>query len=223
MTETEKHPVLEEIERRKNGESPAFNLALAIEGGGMRSCVTAGMAAALASSGVHPRSFDAHFGASGGSYIAAYYLSERTKTGSTMFYEDNQGNEFIDMRQIALRRRPVLSLDHVLSTVMHERKPIDFERIIESQRLRVVATKLKDLTRHIFTPPQSVEELKAQLRASATIPGIAGHPVVIDGEEYVDASLSEPMPYQAATDEGYDAVLLLSSRPEGSADPSQKD
>jgi predicted patatin/cPLA2 family phospholipase len=223
MESSKSHPVIEEIERRSRGEDPRFKLALAIEGGGMRSSVSAGMAAALASSEIDPRLFDAHFGSSGGAYISAYYLSDRTKTGATMFYEDNRGGEFIDLRQILLKRRPALNLDHVLTTVMHERKPIDFERIIDSQRLHVVATRLSDLSRHVFRPPTSVEELKEQLRASATIPAVAGEPVEIDNEYYIDASLSEPMPYNAAIDEGYDAILLLSSRPEDETTPSKGD
>lgn len=218
-----KHPVIEEIERRSRGDSPQLKLALAVEGGGIRCAVTAGEICALASSGIDPLIFDAHFGSSGGSYVAAYYLSGRINAGTTMFYEQNNGGEFIDLKQLILRRRPVLKLDHVLDTVMDNRIPIDFNKIIQAERLYVLATKLPSLTRHIFKPATSVNELKSHLRAGATIPAVAGNPVEIDGEEYIDAAITEPMPYQAAIDMGYDAVLLLSSRPNNAIELAKRD
>jgi len=221
--EANKHPVLEEIERRQRGDSPQLKLALAIEGGAIRGTVTAGMVCALESSKIDPFLFDAHFGSSAGSYVSSYYISERTRFGATMFYEHNNGGEFIDLKQALLRRRPVLSLDHVLEDVMVSRLPIDFQGIVDSGRLHVLATRLSDLSRHIFEPAASVTELKNQLRAGAAIPGVAGDPVEIDGQQYIDASLTEPLPYQAAIDRGYDGVLLLSSRHEHMAEPGKND
>jgi predicted patatin/cPLA2 family phospholipase len=223
MEEPKKHPVIEEVERRRRGESPHLKLALAIEGGGIRGSVTCGMVCSLASSDIPANSFDSVFGSSAGAFVATYYLSENPHIGAAMFYEDNRGGEFIDIRQILLKKRPVVSLDHVVGPVMDERKPVDFQRVIESQRLRILATRLSDLSRHVFQPPTTVNELKNQLKASGAIPAAAGEPVKIGDEQYIDAGLTEPMPYQAAIDEGFDAVLLLSSRPEDIPAPGNSD
>ena len=51
-----------------------MKIALAIEGGGMRGCVAAGMAAAVSELGLI-ESFDAVYGSSAGSLIGAYMLS----------------------------------------------------------------------------------------------------------------------------------------------------
>jgi predicted patatin/cPLA2 family phospholipase len=223
MIEATKHPVLEEIERRKAGESPQLKLALAVEGGGIRSTVSAGGVCALASSEIGPQIFDSIFGSSGGSYVAGYYLSENQTRGATVFYENNNGGEFIDIRQVLLRQRPVLSLDHILNSVLVDKKPIDFQKIIDSKKLHILATHFKTLRRHIFEPSSSVEELRLQLRAGSTIPALAGPPVEIEGDLYIDAAVSEPMPYKAAVDSGFDGVLLLSSRPNNAPVTSRND
>ena len=59
---------------RAGERQDGIKIALAIEGGGMRGCVAAGMAAALSELGLL-ESFDAVYGASAGSLIGAYLLS----------------------------------------------------------------------------------------------------------------------------------------------------
>lgn len=155
--------------------------------------------------------------------MAGYHLSGNQNSGATIFYENNIGGEFIDLRQLVWRKRPIMSLNHILEQVCEAKKPINYQKIIDSQKLHILATDLETLSRHIFPPATCIKELKGQLRASSTIPGVAGEPVEVDGQMYIDASLAEPLPYQAAIDEGYDAVLLLSSRPAGEAAPGSGD
>jgi len=73
------HPVLRAIwERKKSGSQPGartdgYKIALAIEGGGLRGSVTAGMSAAVMELGVHD-CFDLVLGSSAGSIIGTYLL-----------------------------------------------------------------------------------------------------------------------------------------------------
>ena len=50
------------------------------------------------------------------------------------------------------------------------------------------------------------------LRASATLPLLAGSPVTVDGKRYLDAGLSAAIPFHAAFADGATHVLLLRSR-----------
>ena len=63
-------------QRRFEGSKPKqrkdqFKVALAIEGGGMRGCVAAGMASALIDAGLGD-CFDEIYGSSAGALVAAY-------------------------------------------------------------------------------------------------------------------------------------------------------
>lgn len=76
------HDVLQLIKQRfLTGSIPgnrqdSASLALAIEGGGMRGCVSAGMAAAIASLGLTD-TFDTIYGSSAGSVIGSYMVSRQ--------------------------------------------------------------------------------------------------------------------------------------------------
>jgi predicted patatin/cPLA2 family phospholipase len=209
MPEQTTHPVIAEITRRNRGESPQLSLALAIEGGSMRGVVSAGMVAAMESIGIAPEVFDAIYSSSAGSYNAAYYLSGNCRQGSSIYWENN--GPFIDRRRL-LRKLPLVDLDYVLDEVMVVSKPLDFERVVKSKRLYPLATDVATARRHIFEPAQSKEELRLQLRAGSTMPGLAGPPTPVGDRLYYDAALTEPVPLDAAIEHNYEAVFVLVTR-----------
>jgi predicted patatin/cPLA2 family phospholipase len=172
------------------------------------------MCAALESYGIPPDIFDVVYGSSAGSVIAAFYLADQIRFGTPVFYEDITTREFIDPRR-AIGRQPIMRLDYLVRHVIITKKPLKYERVLTSGKLRVVATNIKEARREILGPPTTLNELQDFLQASATIPMIAGPPFVVDGVPYVDASVSEAIPWQVALDDGATHVLVLSSRPLG--------
>ena len=141
------HPVAAAMHRRREeGSRPGarndgFKIALAVEGGGMRGCVAAGMVAAIHHLNLTD-SLDAVYGSSAGSLIGAYLLSRQDpRYGCSIYYEElpKAGRRFIDLRNVlrslglgALRvtpagvsdlvqRRlgmPVLNLDQLLVEIV---------------------------------------------------------------------------------------------------------
>lgn len=191
-----------------------MRLALAIEGGGMRGVVSAGMVAALESHGYGPDLFDAVYGSSGGSINGAYFLAGQARFGTSIYFEDIVRKEFIDLWRF-LRGKPVLSLAFLIEKVMDDVKPLDYERTLASQKLRPIATRVSSADRFVFPAAKTKAELQKQLRASASIPVVAGPPGECSGDRFLDASLTEAIPWQAPIEQGYDAVLVLSTRPLG--------
>eukprot|EP00960_Hanusia_phi_P071502 767569-Hanusia_phi.AAC.3 len=155
------HPVLDVMmKRRKEGSKPGkrndgFKVALAIEGGGMRGCVAAGMAGAVMDAGFYD-SFDAVYGSSAGSLIGAYWIANQfgmPQYGCSLYYDlltdERAKKNFIDRSQIlsliglswlrwlmprsiketlGLRsRRPLLNLPYLLQTCVEELRPLDWE------------------------------------------------------------------------------------------------
>ncbi|EOD28321.1 hypothetical protein EMIHUDRAFT_463071 [Emiliania huxleyi CCMP1516] len=200
------HPVAEAMQaRRAVGSRPGartdgIKIALAVEGGGMRGCVAAGMVAAIHHLGLTD-SLDAVYGSSAGSLIGAYLLSRQDpRYGCSIYYEElpKAGRRFIDLRNVlrslglgALRvtpagvsdlvqRRlgmPVLNLDQLLVEIVQRRKPLDFDRLWAGQPdqpLRVVASATASEGCGSW---RSLPELAHCMRASMLLPGICG-PVV---------------------------------------------
>ncbi|KAA8497314.1 protein YjjU [Porphyridium purpureum] len=225
------HPVLRLIRQRAASNSmpgartDPFKLALAIEGGGMRGCLSAGMAAAIEHLGYH-NAFDAVYGASAGSIIGAYFVSQQVpRFGCGIYYDVLcNGREFIDLTRLLLGKvlgeknvKPVLHLDLLLDEVMQKVKPLNWDTFWEKhqhQPLKPVATCANTGQSRVLDEFQSLSELLDALRASARVPGIAGPPVKIRGDTYVDALLSEPLPFRSAIQDGCTHVLVLRTRPE---------
>jgi predicted patatin/cPLA2 family phospholipase len=187
-------------------------IALAIEGGGMRGVVSAGMVGGLERLGlVH--AFDGVFGSSAGALNGAYFLAGQAEFGATIYSEDINNRDFIDLSR-PLRRRPIVNLDFLIDDVASKRKRLDVDRVLASKTsLHVIATDVVTAEPVILDGFESGTELLSALRAGARMPVIAGGPVEFQGRRYLDASLSEPIPVAAAEAAGFTHILVLLTRP----------
>jgi len=176
------HPVVGVLHDRKrkqkaaaeastnDGASPESKIALVIEGGGMRGCVTAGMVCAIDYLGLRD-CVDVVYGSSAGSIIGAYFITGQLPWfGPEVYYDQltTAGKSFIDtgrllralglgiinpklLRDVITRRnagKPVLDLDFLLKETMQETKPLDWKIFAERQEsntqpLTITASGLK--------------------------------------------------------------------------------
>jgi predicted patatin/cPLA2 family phospholipase len=215
------HPVLELLrERAREGSRPGRRhdpavLGLAIEGGGMRGVVSAGMVTALEALGLRD-AFDVVLGASAGAINGAYFLTGQAAYGTTIYYENINNPRFIRPARY-FSPWPVLSLEFLLEHVMTTEKVLDWRSVLDSPiPLRVLASSLSAFAAKALGPFRDRDHLFAALRASACIPLIAGGPVVVDGDSFFDALLFEPIPFRSAIAAGCTHVLALLTRPAGS-------
>jgi len=170
------HPVIEVLRRRREeGYKPGsftdnLKVGLCIEGGGMRGCVTAGMAACISDMKLVD-CFDAVYGSSAGSLIGAYVIGQQEgmpRYGVSLYYDllTGKSRHFIDTRYF-LRTlglgvlynpggwkdiikdrlgKPVLKLDYLLQDVVQKIRPLDFKKFWDkqqSQPLHVIASNVK--------------------------------------------------------------------------------
>jgi len=214
------HPVLELIHQRAEegsqpgGRTDGRKLGLVVEGGGMRGVVSGGMLAALEHLGL-AFVFDAVYGSSAGAINGAYFIARGSGVGISIYYQEINNRRFIDPFR-ALVGRPVMSLDYLLDEVMTRIKPLDWRAVIDSPvRLKVVATSLDRGGTVILDEYHSQRQLSDCLRASATMPFLAGEPVRLNGELFVDAAVYESIPFRIALADGCTDVLALLTRPAG--------
>jgi len=204
------------VRRRDAGSRPGartdgLRLALVVSGGGMRGAYPGGMAHALEATGFGGV-FDEAYGSSAGAFIAAGFLTGRAWAASGIFAADMTSREFIDVRRIGTGR-PVVSLDHLLDHILTVANPFDWEELRRmSAPLQVIATGADDLRPHVLGGLESVPDWKLALRATATIPWLAGPPTELGGRRWIDGSVSEPLAVIRALRAGATHVLALSSR-----------
>jgi len=180
-----------------------FRVALAVEGGGMRGCVTAGMVTAIHHLGLED-TVDVVYGSSAGTVIGAYFITRQLPWfGPELYYDalTTAGNRFINskrmfralglgllnprlLKDVIFRRnngKPVLDLTYLLNTTMQENKRLDwetFEKMQKVQPLKVIASGLKSERAFIMDMEKgsfsNIEELACCMRASCLLPGVAG-------------------------------------------------
>ena len=267
------HPVLQLLHERRRTESPlspttetrpdGFKVALVVEGGGMRGCLSAGMVAALYYLGLED-TFDVIYGSSAGTVIGAYFNTRQLPWFGPEIYYDSlttAGKQFIDtkrllrsigiglvdprlLKDVMVRRKngkPVLNLPFLLKKTAQEKKPLDWEKFVEMQKvqpLKIVSSGLKrdhsvvlDMEQGNF---ENRQELANCMHSSCLLPGIAGPLMNLDIsaggggklklgnkmndpnlEPLADALIFEPLPYKTAIENGATHVIVLRTRPDG--------
>jgi predicted patatin/cPLA2 family phospholipase len=205
------HPVAVALRDRPDGA----RLALVVEGGGMRGAVSGGMALALDELGFG-RSFDAAFGSSAGTLNAMWLLSGRVRDGIPTWIDPGLVAELINWRRIA-GRRPVVDIGTLVDQRYEQLAPGLFERVLAAPtELHPIATEVgTGEAVDLHSTIRDVTSLRRAIRASATLPLLAGDPVEVDGRRFLDAGLSAAIPFRAAFASGATHVLVLRSRRPG--------
>jgi predicted acylesterase/phospholipase RssA len=211
------HEVLRVIDERvRSGSRPGnrsdgLRIALSIEGGGMRGSVSAGMALALHELGLTP-AFDAVYGASAGAITCAWLLSSEPE--KLRGWTDPDYARTLIRWSAMLRRRPVVDVRSLIEVVYRSEFPMDFASVLASPvEYHPLATdaatgESTDLRPLIANPA----ELRLALRASASLPFLAGPPVRLDGRRFYDAGVAESIPFRTPLAQGATHVLVLRSR-----------
>lgn len=199
------------VRRRDRGRrDDGHRVALVIGGGGMRGAYSGGMAHALDDTRLSPW-FDVVYGSSAGAFVGAAVILGDGAGAAAVFHEDMACRAFVDPRRIGAGR-PMVSLDYLIDEIMVSAKPMPWARLRDSRiPLKIVATAVDDLSGHVLAP-RTIDEWRRALRATATIPFVAGPPVALHGRMWIDGSVAEPLPVPRALREGATHVLALLNR-----------
>jgi Patatin-like phospholipase len=202
--------------RAESGSQPGsrddgLRVVLAIEGGGMRGTVSAGMAYALHELGL-VRAFDAVYGSSAGAINAAWLLSSRPD-GLRGWADPSYAKALIRWPAV-LRGRPVVDVRALVEEVYVTQFPMDFGSVVANPveyhplATDAVTGASTDLRPLIGDPA----EFRLALRASASLPFLAGPPVTLRGKRFYDAGVAESIPFRTPLAQGATHILVLRSR-----------
>jgi predicted patatin/cPLA2 family phospholipase len=204
-------------ERARSGSLPGrradgCRIALCVEGGGMRGSVSAGMALAIQEAGLLP-AFDAVYGSSAGALVGAWLVSS-TPEALRGWARPDYARALIRWSAI-LRGRPVVDIRSLVEEVYQTTFPMDFGSVLASQvpwhplATDAVTGASTDLRPLVGDPA----ELRLALRASASMPFLAGPPVELRGRRFYDAGVAESIPLRTPLAQGATHVVVLRTRP----------
>lgn len=217
------HDVLEILfaRRARGSRDDGHRVALAVEGGGMRGVVSSAMCAVLERAGL-AETFDLAAGASAGALNAAALLGG-VADGCTREYAGAfTSRRFINPARLLLGRA-VVDVDFVLDYDHPDTLDADrHQRTLESPvELHCVACDVASGQAVDLTGMGDRAALREALLASSRLPWIGGEPLrAADGRRFLDGGLIEPIPLDTALAAGATHVLVLLTRPAGSAVPA---
>jgi predicted patatin/cPLA2 family phospholipase len=198
---------------RKHRADP-HHLALVIEGGGMRGVVASAMATALQKRSLL-NCFDSIHGSSAGACAGAYFLAGQAGLSARTYYEDINNRRFINRWRPAIGR-PILDTHFLIDHVMRVIKPLDVNKIlVAGDVLYIVTTDTQSGEARIYNQFRNIEHFFAILKASITIPVMAGVPVEVDGVRLVDGGMVQQIALHSAILTGSSHVLVLMTRKQG--------
>ena len=203
------------LERARAGSTPRERdddhvVCLAVEGGGMRGAVSAGMCVVLEAAGV-VSAFDRIYGVSAGALNGAATAAGQAALSAT-HYQDAASGRVVNMMR-PLLGRPVIDFDLLFEEVIAARKPLSVERVPAGPEFRALATSIETLSLRVLADFADSDELTQAIRASASLPRLGGALPAFRGERMADGGLIEPIPYETPLREGATHVLVLRSRP----------
>ncbi len=188
--------------------------ALVLEGGSLRCMFSAGVTDIMQERGL---GFDGVFGVSAGALTGVNFVSGqpgRTAQVNLQFVDDKR---YLGVRNLILHRS-IFNFDFLFGEISETLLPFDWEAFAKSPcRFTAVATDC--LTgKPVYCEKSSCENIFTAVRASASMPLLA--PMVqVEGTPCLDGGCSVSIPYRQALEEGYDRLVIVTTREHGYRKP----
>lgn len=189
--------------------------ALILEGGAMRSVHSAGALKAFEEMGLTADYFDMVFGSSAGACNAAYFLAGQTSQFWEMWSDTLLSKEFVNLKNVFSRTKPILNVDFAIEEVMIRKHPVDVKKALSAKaKFYVTATNCKTGEAQYFLNDKE-ESFFEIIKASSSIPILYNKSVKIDDTEYMDGALSDSIPVKKAIEMGAKEIFVLLTRHAG--------
>lgn len=188
--------------------------ALVLEGGSLRCMFTAGVLDALMREGV---TVDGIFGVSAGTLTGVNWVSNqpgRTREINLGFVNDPR---YMGMRSLLLHRS-IFNFDFMFGEICASLVPFDYKAFHSSPvQFTAVCTDCRT-GQPVYFEKSSCTEIFSAMRASASMPLVS--PIVsVEGIPCLDGGCSVSIPYQRALDEGYEKLIVVTTREHGYQKP----
>lgn len=180
-------------------------------GGGMRGVFGCGVTDFLLDNGI---TFDYCLGVSAGSANLASYVAKQRGRNYTYYTKYSLRPEYMSAFNF-VTKHSFFDLDYVYSVLSDSdgEYPLDYKALSQSNQIyKAVATSGETGEPQYFTKNDFGQDSYEPLKASSAMPGVC-KPVSIDGTDYFDGGVSDPIPVEKALADGCDHVFLILTKP----------
>lgn len=180
------------------------------EGGSFRAVFSCGVMDALLDQDIM---FPYCIGVSAGSADSASYISRQRGRNIRVFEKFRNDKRYMGKRNL-LHEKSMFGVRFVFRDVPNIHDPFDMETFQQYDgRYLIVATDAQTGKSHYFSK-EDVDEDFDVFHATCALP-VALPPATINGREYFDGGLSNPIPIDKMLQDGNDKMLIVLTRPKG--------
>ena len=182
-------------------------------GGGMKCAYSAGLYDYFMDNGIE---FDYYLGVSAGSMNLLSYIAGERGRNIRLYRLAAEGNEYLSLASL-VQNGTYMNYEKVGEDFYSDTgfDPFSYDAFYSSDKPFVVAATEAETARTVYfdrTDMTDRERIIDILSASCCIP-VASRPIVIDGKEYFDGGLAEPIPFLKAFADGCDKIVVVLSAP----------
>lgn len=180
------------------------------EGGSFRPVFSCGVMDALLEQDIM---FPYCIGVSAGAADAASYISRQKGRNIRVFEKYRNDKRYIGKRNI-VKDRSVFGVQFVFRDIPNVIEPFDMETFQQYDGRFVVTTTDALTGRTRYFSQKDIDRNYDVFCATCALP-VVFPPAVIDGREYYDGGLSNPIPIDKLISDGNEKALIVLTRPEG--------
>jgi len=187
-------------------------IALILEGGGLRGNYTAGVLRLFMERGIRlPYVIGVSIGACNGSNYVSGQI-ERSRIVNTRFVRDRR---FLSYRRL-LRRGELFGMPFIFDTIPNVLVPFDYETFAQSPQRFVVTTTDCESGAAVYFEKSALNRtgLMRVLQAGCSLPLIQ-RPVPYNGRILMDGGLADPLPLEKSLADGNTRQVVVLTRPRG--------
>ncbi|HEY1405167.1 MAG TPA: patatin family protein [Spirochaetota bacterium] len=192
----------------EKGKKKKVKCALIVEGGAMRGIFSTGVLDAFIKENFYP--FDLAIGVSAGSTNIAAYLAKMFERNYRVYTDYSLRKEFINIWKF-FRGKHLIDLDWLWDITIREVK-LDIKKIVKGKTTFLIGLTDVDSGTAVYMEPTE-KNLETALKASSALPVLYRDFISVDGKEYTDGGLSDPIPVREAYRLGARKIVVLRSRP----------
>ena len=177
-------------------------------GGGMRGIYAAGVFDGFIDFKIH---FDYCIGVSAGTANIVSFLAGQRGRNYRFYIRHAQDRRYMSLDNM-IRRGEYFNLSYIYETLTNHVDPLNYDALIASDsEMKIVVTNAKTAQPEYFDKKVFSERNCRAIMASCALP-IACRAVEIDGNEYFDGGVADPIPIKKALEDGCDRVVVLMPR-----------
>jgi len=191
--------------------------ALVLEGGSLRSLYTSGVLDVFMENDME---FELVVGVSAGALNAGNYVAKNIGRSAKINILHSNDPKYFGFK-LLFTTGSVFNFQYLFYSPMKDIYPYNEQNLINSkQRFLIGVTNISSGKEEYFER-HNYDDMVHVLQASSSMP-LFSKPVNIDGQEYLDGAVADPVGVYKALSEGYDKVVVILTRAQGQrkAEPS---